>query len=135
VRRREICPNEHTELEKVLAYGMYGTPVVKKEERMHYLGQLRERVIFALTEDRVKRGEVPRELEKTLDDIRAARMIIKGNLGVKIILKYERLAKKHGVETSTVSNPQFKGNVGLVVVSNHAVDLPDSQVFPEKPVH
>lgn len=133
--RKEIFPGDHDELERALTYGIYSEPEVKKEERMHYLGQLRERLILALTEDRLKQGEVPKELEQALKDIRTSKVILKGNLPTKIILKYERLAREHGVEASTIYNPQFKGDVGLVVVSNHAVDLPDSQVFPEQPVH
>ncbi len=135
MKRRGNCPDEYTELEKVLTYGLYGRPDPKKEERMHLLGQLRERMILVLPENRVKRCEIPEELERALKDIRASMMVVKGTVGVSAILTYERLAKRYGVRMVTVSNPEFKGNTGLVVVSNHAVDLPDSEVFPQRVLH
>ncbi len=133
--KRESCPDDHSELEKVLAYGIYGTPVLKKDERLQFLGQLRERVIFALSEIQVKREEIPDQLRQALNDIRASKLVVKGTTGVDAILKYEGVAKEHGVKMTTVSDPKFIGSIGLVVVSNHAVDVPDDQVFSTSVIH
>lgn len=126
--RKEIFPGDEDELQRLLTYGYYGAPEIKKAERLRYLGQLRERVIYTLDESRVKKGEVPRELVKALDDINAAKLIIKGDLPAKTIIKYEHLAKEHGVQPTAVYNPDFTGNTGLVVASEFALENAD----PEK---
>lgn len=127
---KKYLSDSTSELERILMRELGDGPEIKKGEKLQYLGQYRERIIFALTEIQAKRGDYWEELEDALDNIRAFKMILKGNLGLKTILRYERLAGKHKIKTSTVFNPHFKGDIGLLVVSNHALDLPDKQVFP-----
>ena len=63
------------------------------------------------------------EIVKALEDKRAAKMIISGEIDFYLSEKYQKLAENVGKPVTIISDPEFKGNTGLVVVSDDAVDM------------
>ncbi|WP_418654991.1 YueI family protein [Anoxybacter fermentans] len=109
-------------LEKTVEYGLYGTPELKKEERLRYLGEFRERVLKALTVEQVEEPGVYPEILDALCDPRASKLILRRDIDLERARDYLELAKKKKVAFKRVDSPKFKGDIGLVVVSSNAVD-------------
>lgn len=112
-----------SELEKALSIGMYGSPEFKHDEKIHYLGEFKERVIRLLTRKQVAEPAIYPEIINALKDKRAARLVINGDIADCFIKKYEELARKLGKTYTVVHAPELKGETGLIVVSNDAVDV------------
>ncbi|WP_207545120.1 YueI family protein [Desulfoscipio geothermicus] len=116
------------ELEKALAIGIYGPPELKHDEKVHYLGEFKERVIRLLTRKQVAEPAIYPEIIEALKDKRAARLVINGDIADCFIEKYEELARKLGKPYTVVHDPELKGEAGLAVVSNDAVDVEEFNV-------
>lgn len=115
-------------LEKALHMGIHGAPELRKEEKEYYLGEFRERVMKVLTKRQMQDNEVINEIKETLLDPRAARIIIDGSVPDRHNDKYEKLAASMGKASTTRRDANFKGDVGLAVVSEQAVDFSDEQI-------
>lgn len=114
-----------TELEQHVEYGVYGTPELKKDEKAIYLGQFRERVIKALIVKQVEEPGVYPAVIEALKDPRAKKLILRRDVDLERARDYIELARKQGIAFKRVSSPKLKGEIGLVVVSNDAVDEPE----------
>lgn len=110
-------------LEQALAIGVDGAPELKKEEKMFYLGEFRERVIRKLSKNQVANPLVFGEIKEALKDKRTIKMLINGDLSYKFTDKYIKLAKEVGKPYTTIHNSELKGDTGLVVISDQAIDI------------
>jgi len=117
-----------TELEQTLAVGFQGPPQIKIEEKRHYLGEFRERVLKVLTIAQVMRTRIFPEISQALQDQRADKMLIYGDIDYRFRGKYQRLAHKMGKNYTIIHDPELKGPVGLVIASNQAIDVDDIQI-------
>jgi len=113
---------EKSELEQTIIQGWYGEAEIKKDEKRYYLGELKERIIRLLSKEQVKEDIIYPEIVSALQDKRASKMLINGELEYKEIEKYRQLAREKGKQATVVHNPEFKGNVGLLVASEQAID-------------
>ncbi|HHV65336.1 MAG TPA: YueI family protein [Peptococcaceae bacterium] len=111
-----------TELERTIAVGIHGPPELKAEEKNHHLGEFRERILIALTKAQVMNNKIYPEIEETLNDRRAAKMLINGDIAYKYRGKYQKLAAQKGKSYTVVHDPNLEGNIGLIIVSDRAVD-------------
>lgn len=116
------------ELEKALSIGLHGAPELRRDEKRRYLGEFRERVIKLLSKKQVVEPGIYPEIVKALEDKRAAKMIVSGDIDFHHSEKYQKLAEGMGKPVTIISDPEFKGDAGLVVVSDDAVDLKDISV-------
>lgn len=116
------------ELEKALSIGLHGAPELRRDEKRHYLGEFRERVVKLLSKIQVVEPGVYPEIVKALEDKRAAKLIINGEIDFHLSKKYQKLAEDMGKSVTISSDPEFKGDAGLVVVSDDAVDVKDISV-------
>lgn len=119
--------HERTELEKTLAHGLYGTPELKHDEKIYYLGEFRERVIKMLYRRQVVEPGIYPEIVTALKTY-PAKLIINGVISNTFTEKYQRVCTGLGKKYSVVHDPKFKGEAGLVVVSDHAEDIEDITV-------
>lgn len=115
-------------LEQAFARGIDRVPELKKDEKMHFLGEFRERVIKRLTKKQVANPLISPEITKALQDKRSVKMLLNGDLSIKFTNKYTKLARKVGKPFTSVHNPELKGDTGLVVISDQAVDIADIEV-------
>lgn len=120
--------SQKSELEKTLSAGMHGAPELKRDEKALYLGEFRERVIRTLTKEQVMESDIYKEIEEALRHPKAAKIVLSGLLDEHYIAKYERLASQQKKLSVTRKDAEFKGDIGLLVAANEAVDIESVEV-------
>jgi len=116
------------EVEKAISVGMHGAPELKKDEKMHFLGNFKERVIKMLTKDQVKKKSIYPEIITALKNKQASRLLIDGSIDQKYFRKYIDLAKDEGKFFTVIHDPELQGNCGLIVASDSWVDVKEIKV-------
>jgi uncharacterized protein YueI len=114
---------DNSSVEERLIVGIHGTPELKRSEKVQYLGEFRERVLKILTKDQVDDSIIYPEIEEALKDPLASRLLLNGDLDYDFRAKYIKLARKYAKPYTVVNDPDLKGETGLAVVANHAVDV------------
>ena len=120
--------NNRSELEEIIARGIQGDPELKKDERRRYLGELRERIIKALTFEEIAEPGTYPEIRDAIKDKRAKKLVISQKAKLDEAREYIQLARKNGLQFTMVDNPEYTGNIGLLVVSDEAVDVENIMV-------
>ncbi|MFZ5943915.1 MAG: YueI family protein [Bacillota bacterium] len=119
---------DKSELEKTIERGIYGEPELKKEEKEHFLGCFRERVLKVLTKKQVMERGTYKEILEILKDPRAKRIIISNDISMPSAMEYITMAKNNNVQFTMVDGHNFVGDVGLVVSADDACDVEDIYV-------
>ncbi|WZL73620.1 YueI family protein [Clostridiaceae bacterium 35-E11] len=118
------------ELEKYVEYGVSGTPELKRDEKRHWLGEFRERVVFALTYDQIYRKEAVKIVEEKCKDNRVDKIIVSNKVNQTISGKYMDVAHTYHKDYKTIDLQEEKGEIALVLASQDAVN--EKQVLLEK---
>lgn len=116
------------DLEQRLQIGIHGRPELKPEEKARYLGEFRERVLRLLHKTQVLKKNIYPEIEEALKDTRSVRLLLNGDLPYQHRAKYIEVARKYNKPYTVINDPKLKGNVGLAVVSDDAVDMEKIEV-------
>ena len=106
--------SKKSRLEQALTMGVDRVPELKKEEKMLFLGLSKKQVANPL---------IFPEIKEALKDKRTIKMLINGDLSFKFTDKYIKLAKEVGKPFTTIHNSELKGDTGLVVISDQAIDI------------
>lgn len=117
--------NDKSELDRILCAGIYGEPELKKGEKEIFLGCFRERVLKALTKEQVEKPGVHKEIMASLKDPRAKRLVISKEVDINRAMEYIKLAIENKIDYTLVKDEFYKGDIGLVVVSDRAVEVVD----------
>ena len=115
--------SKKSRLEQALTFGIDSVPELKKEEKMLYLGEFRERVLRILSKKQVANISVFPEIIEALKDKRTFEMLINGDLSIKFTDKYIKLAKEVGKPYTTIHNSELKGDTGLAIISDRALNV------------
>ena len=115
--------SKKSRLEQALTVGIDSVPELKKEEKMLYLGEFRERVLRILSKKQVANISIFPEIIEALKDQRTLKMLINGDLSIKFTDKYMKLAKKVGKPYTAIHNSELKGDTGLAIISDQALDV------------
>lgn len=111
-----------SELEQTAARGVQGGLELKKEEKRRFLGEFRERVLIALTFSQIEEpGTYPQVME-AIKDSEAEKMVIDRRVDLDSAREYIRLAQDYDVDFKKVGSSEFKGEIGLIIVSDQAVN-------------
>ncbi|HLV09677.1 MAG TPA: YueI family protein [Halanaerobiales bacterium] len=121
--------DKESRLEKKLKEGIYGKPELKKEERSYYLGEFKERVIRYLSYEQVEEPGTYPEILEAIRHLEARKLLIDRQVDLKAADDYIRLAHQNNLQFKRVDSPDFKGDIALVVVSDHAVDTKEKGVI------
>lgn len=121
--------NEKSRLEEKVIEGVYGKKEIKKEERNLFLGEYLERVISYLSHKQVIEKGIYPEIFEAIKHPEAKKLIIDRNVDLSAANEYIKLASENGLLFKRVDSPDFKGDVALVVVSDHAVDIKKREVL------
>ncbi len=117
------------ELEKTIFAGVHGTPQLRPDEKRRFLGFFRERVIEAVTFDQIRTKEGLRIMTEALRDPRGIELVIHQDVRVAAMpLVLE--AQKKGLDFTIVGDPQFSGEVAVLLAARDAVDV--SRLASEK---
>ncbi|OPX94664.1 MAG: hypothetical protein A4E53_00039 [Pelotomaculum sp. PtaB.Bin104] len=76
----------------------------------------------SLTKPEVYNPHILPKVEKAACDPRAKTIIVHDDVRHEAYEKYEKLAKENGLQFTVRYNPDYKGDIGLVVVSDQAVE-------------
>lgn len=121
-----------SKLEDKVLEGVYGKKELKKSEKDYYLGEFKERVIRYLTVQQVlEKGTYP-EIFEAIKSPDASKLIIDREIDLSAANEYVKLAAENNLTFKRVDSPDFKGDIGLVVVSDHAVDYKNRKVLTRK---
>lgn len=121
--------NQQDDLGRTLSAGIHGTPELRPDEKRRYLGFFRERVIQAVTYDQIRTKEGLGVMLEALKDKRGIELVIHQDVrGAAMPLIVQ--AKRQGLDFTIVSNPNFIGEVAVVLVAKDAVDV--AQVWAER---
>lgn len=113
---------EKDNLEQALLVGIHGAPEIKHDEKIYFLGEFKERVIRRLSIKQVSETGVYPEIIQALKDSRAKKLIINGILSSSFTGKYRELAMEMNKQYTVRNDSEFKGETGLVIVSDEAVN-------------
>jgi len=115
--------------EQRLAIRIHGVPELKRAEKIIYLGEFRERIIRILSKKQVAQRFIYPEIIEALNHKQSSRILINGDLRDQLTDKYIALAKQVAKPYTMIHDPGLKGETGLVVVSDKAVDIDDIEVM------
>lgn len=120
---------EKSKLEEKVMEGVYGKKELKKSERNRFLGEFKERVLRYLTYDQVLEPGTYPEILDAIRNPEAKKLIIDRGVDLKAANDYVKLASQNNLLFKRVDSPDFKGDVALIVVSDHAVDISNRKVL------
>ncbi|MEW9123144.1 MAG: YueI family protein [Thermotaleaceae bacterium] len=128
------------ELEKYIDFALGGAPEIKREEKRRWLGEFRERVIFALTYDQIQRKEAKKVVEEKIKDRDVKRIVLHMDISPEIAGIFMELAKNYDVDYRSIDSPELKGDIALLLASDDAVDreqvmMEDMPLLPDKFYH
>ncbi len=112
-----------SELEQILSVGLSGTPELKREEKMRYLGFFRERIVEAVTFRQLGCEAAKNALLKAIHDPRSAELVVHQRVS-SLVMPYLLVARKKGVDFTIAANPKFIGDVAVLIAAREAVDVP-----------
>ncbi|MFP4016868.1 MAG: YueI family protein [Halanaerobiales bacterium] len=120
---------EKSNLEEKVLEGVHGKKELKKSEKDRYLGEFEERVIRYLTMDQLLEKGVYPEIIDAVRHPEAKRLIIDRKADLSAANDYVKLASANNLTFKRVDSPELKGDIALVVVSDHAVDVDNRKVL------
>ncbi|MBM7622902.1 YueI family protein [Sporohalobacter salinus] len=122
IEEEAILNQDKSELEQTISAGIHGGFELKKGEKRRFLGEFKERVIKTLTFSQIEEPGVYPEILEAIRDSKAKKLIINRQVNMKAAKEYIDLARKNKLSFKKVESDEFKGNIGLVVVSDKAVN-------------
>ena len=123
-----------TTVDEVLQQGIYGPLETKPDERRKFLGNLRERIVVALTKSQVAETSVYPKVEKEMKERPQSNLFLNGNMSYETLSKYVKLATKYKIEHTLVTNKEHDSEIGLVLAMDHAIDQEDIFITNKEPV-
>lgn len=109
-------------LEEKVLEGVYGQPELKAEEKRKFLGEFEERVLRYLTVEQVTEPGIYPEIAAAIKDPGAKKLVIDRQVDLGLAHEYIEMARENNLLFKRVDSPGFKGEVGLVIVSDQAVE-------------
>jgi uncharacterized protein YueI len=113
---------ERPGVDDYLQQGIYGQKQTKPDERRKYLGTIRERIVFALTQKQVRRKGTLPQAESLMKENKGAHLYLNGNMSYTYLSKYIKLAGKYDIQYTMVTNKEHNTDIGLVLAYGHAID-------------
>ncbi|MBB6454072.1 uncharacterized protein YueI [Salirhabdus euzebyi] len=110
------------DIDEYLQEGMYGARETKPDERRRFLGSLRERTVLALKKRQVLKKAGMAEVENAMKKHPSVHLLLNGNMRLAYFKEYKKLAQKHKINYTTVTNKDAKTDLGLILIMDEAVD-------------
>ncbi len=121
-------------MEEVLQQGILGPLETKPDERRKFLGTLRERIIVSLKKSQVIEADIYPQIEQEMKKNPQANLFLNGNIDYSALSKYVKLAAKHNLEHTIVTNKEHDSEIGLVLAMDHAIDKKEIYIT-KKEIH
>ncbi|MEH7383693.1 YueI family protein [Bacillus sp. JJ1533] len=114
-----------TNVDDYLQQGIHGAKEIKPEERKKFLGTIRERVEFALTQSQVRENKVYQEIQDSCKKHKEVHMYLNGHIDYRFLSKYVKVAVANNIEYTIVTNKEYNSDLGLVLAFDYAIDKED----------
>lgn len=108
-----------------LMQGMYGTRLPMEDERKKFLGTLRERVVLALTIGQVMTDSGIEKLEMAMKEHKDTKLLINGQVSRRFLTEEIRVANKHNIPYTIISDEESETTIGAVLTYDYAVNIED----------
>ncbi|WP_077620547.1 YueI family protein [Bacillus sinesaloumensis] len=109
-----------------LQQGIHGAKETKPEERRKFLGTIRERVLWALSQSQVRENKVYAEIQEACKKNNEVHMYLNGHINYRFLSKYVQLANSNNIQYTLVTNKDYNSDLGLVLAfDHHAIDKED----------
>ena len=92
-------------------------------EKTYYLGEYKERILGALNKNQIIEDDVYPEIIKLMEEKEAYLLKLSRDIEIKKLKPYILHAEKIGLKYQLVDGLSYRGNIGLVVVSESALDI------------
>ncbi|WP_249871438.1 YueI family protein [Oceanobacillus saliphilus] len=115
-----------------LTEGLYGTRLPKEQERIQFLGTLRERIVLALTIGQVMSDSGISKLEEAISENPNAKLLINGHVPYRFLKAEKALANKYNIPYTTITNKETDTDIGAVLTYDHAIDKENIFIEDEK---
>lgn len=109
-------------VEDYLTDGIHGARLPKQAERDYYLGTLRERIVLALKIGDVMRDKGLKELDAAMIEYPDAKLIFNGQVASKFQTEEKKLAHKHDINYTMITNNDNTTDIGAILALDRAVD-------------
>jgi uncharacterized protein YueI len=113
---------EDFKVHEYLLQGIHGKKETNPEERKKFLGTIRERIVFVLTQAQVMKDEIIPKAEALIQENSKAHLYLNGNIRYSYLSKYIALASKFNMDHTIVTNKEYHSDIGLVLAYEHAID-------------
>lgn len=90
-------------------------------EKNFYLGEYKERVLGALTKDQLIKDDVYQEIYFLMEQPESYLLKLSRDVGLKHLKPYISYAEKIGLKNQLVDGLNYRGDIGLVIVSKEAL--------------
>ena len=121
-------------IDDYIQQGIHGTRETKPDERRKFLGTIRERIVIALTQGQVREKGIYKQVEDAIKENSEAHLYLNGHMDYKLLSKYTKIASKHNVYYTIVTNKNHNTDIGLVLAYDHAIDKEEIYVKKEIPI-
>ncbi|PAB58287.1 DUF1694 domain-containing protein [Anaeromicrobium sediminis] len=121
-----------SELEKYTTMGLTGGFEIKGEEKKHWLGDYRERIVFALLEEQVMKKEALTILKEKVTDKRIDKLVIRNDIPEMIRDKMMDIAKMADITYKEIEKDDTAGPIALTLASKEAVEV-DNVIMDNMP--
>lgn len=110
-------------LDQYIEYGIGGVPELKKEEKEHFLGEFKERIVLAIQKEQlVERKKCFNILENKIQEQWVDKIIVNANLNHEDRVQCMKLAKRYNKHFKLANR---KTPIAIVLASNEAQDIQD----------
>jgi uncharacterized protein YueI len=120
-------------MDDYLQEGIYGSKQTKPDERRLFLGSLRERAAFVLTQEQVNQQKGLQAFDEVLKQHSDVDLLFNAQHSLNTLSPYRRIALKHGKNYTIIDEDTNEHAYGIVVTYDHAVDIDD--IFYKEPTH
>lgn len=100
-------------------------------EKYEYLGEFKERVLIALEKEDIEKGIIHAEILEKMKDFRASLLKIRRDMSLSLIKPYLEEAEKINLRYMLVDDINFRGEIGLVIVSKEPLDNQNENIIVE----
>ncbi|HLN62434.1 MAG TPA: DUF1694 domain-containing protein [Symbiobacteriaceae bacterium] len=110
--------SKKSETEKALLAGMHGAPELRKAERDELLGEFPERVLASITKEQVGQERPDPAIVHAMENPQAKTVVVHADVPYHEAHKYKQLADEHHLAFTMRGDPNYEGDVGLIVVTD-----------------
>lgn len=113
--------------------GIHGVRLPKEEERIRFLGTLRERIVIALTIGQVMSDSGLKKLEEAMQQHPGTRLIMNGHVTHRFLTEEKALATRYNIPYTTITNEENDTDIGAVLTYDYAINKEEIFIKEEEP--